>query len=186
MEWKTIERPGYLGKKRDEICGIWDHRFGKGNWRLAWEWGEEVLARPMALQIYEDAYYEYLRENNDALVWLMTTASDVYDTAESNIDSRFDYNKQETINNHIHDIAIRKAVIRNGVWVGGDHLVCVRGSRAEGKRFNPHMIPFHLPNMILDCDVGDYGNNGAWWREKGIEKSVEEFYQLNKVLQARE
>lgn len=183
--WDTKERPGYLGKKRNEIQRLWTERYGEGNWRIAWQWGKFVVSRAEALQFYEDGYYEYLKSNQEVLHWLTSTASGVYDTAPSNIEAGFSYDVQETPNNHIHDVAIRRAVLRNGIWFNGDHLMQVRGPKTEGERLSPHLIPFHLPHMIVPGDIGDYAGKGKWWRELGIENSVEEFYQQNKVLQTK-
>lgn len=142
MGWKTVERPGYFGKSRDQLKSLWDCEHGAGNWRVAWEWRDLVIERREALQIYEDAYYEWFRKNSGILKNLTGNYSDVYDTATSNVDSKFDYDIQETPNNHLHDIAIRRAVLRNGVWFSGNELLCVRGGGA-GKELNPHFIPFH-------------------------------------------
>ena len=182
-EWKTIERPGYLGKKRDEVYSLWDKEYG--NWRIAYQWGELVIPRREGLQIYGDGYYEFLKNNPDTLEWLISTASDICDTAESNIEAGFDYDCQETPNNHIHDIAIRIAVMRLGKWFKGDHLMHVRGKGTEGEILSPHMVPFHKPELIWQGEIKDYSSKGKWWRELGIEKSVEEFYQQNKVLQIK-
>jgi len=186
MAWKTIERPGYLGKKRDEVQRSWDERFGVGNWKIAWVWSGLVLDRPEALQLYEDGYYEFLKFSSRTLKWLVRTASDVYDTAPSNVSAGFSYDIQETINNHIHDVAIRRAVFRNGVWFEGSQLIQVRGKGSDGESLSPHLVPFHRHDLILDANIRDYGGKGLWWRQLGIPKSIEEFYQHNKVLQIRE
>src|SRR3989344_6042428 len=123
MGWKTVERPGYFGANRDEIHARYNETFGHDSWRIAWQWGDQVIERPEAFQIYEDGYYEYLKANPGVLHWLATTASDVYDTAPSNVEARFSYDVQETPNNHIHDVAIRKAVLRNGRWFFGKRLL---------------------------------------------------------------
>src|SRR3989344_1838645 len=138
--WITVERPGYFGKKRDEVHKQWDSKYGISNWIIAYEWGSLVIPRENAIQLYEDGYYEYFKKYPQVLEWLVSTASDVYDTAKSNVESRFDYSKQETPNNHIHDIAIRKAVFRNGKWFKGDHLMHVRGVDTEGERISPGVV----------------------------------------------
>lgn len=113
MEWKTIDRPGYFGKKRDELVRGWNSQFGECSWRIAWQWGNQFIEKPEALQIYEDGYYEFLKSNPDVLDWLVKTASDVYDTAPTNVKAGFSYKHQETQNNHLHDVAIRRAVLRS-------------------------------------------------------------------------
>ena len=179
--WQTIERPGYLGKKRDEVQGLWTRKFGKDNWRLAYQWGSLILPRCEGIQIYEDAYYEFFKRDPATLEWLVSTASNVYDTAPTNIQAGFDYENQETPNNHIHDVAIRRSVMRLGKEFSGDHLVHVRWTGSEGYQINPGVVSFHLPNMIVPGVIKDYGGKGIWWHDQ----TIEDFYQRNKVLQVR-
>jgi len=70
-------------------------------------------------------------------------------------------------------------------------LVHVRPGK-EGEKLGPHLIPFHLPNMIYRGQIKykgeerDFLINPPWWIKMGIENSVEQFYQQNKVLQVLE
>lgn len=181
--WVMVERPGYLGKKRDEVARGWDEKYGAGNWRIAYEWCGRVVPREFALQLYEDGYYDFFAEDPGIQVfqWLLRTASDVYDTAETNVQAGLDYFQQETPNNHIHDVAIRRAVLRCGEWFKGDHLVHVRWTDSEGFAVNPGIVPFHMPHRILQHDIQDHGGKGLWWRPL----TIEDFYQRNKILQVR-
>jgi hypothetical protein len=181
--WKTIERPGYLGKARDAVYAQWDKEYGQGNWRIAYKWVGNVIERDIGLQIYEDGYYNYLYsdEGINILDWITKTASDVYDTAPSNA-GQLDYIRQETPNNHIHDVAIRRSVLRLGYLFKGDHLVHVRGSDSEGYRLCPGIVPFHIPGLIMDKNIKDYSGRNFWWRDN----SIEDFYQRNKILQVKE
>lgn len=182
MVWKTIERPGYIGKKRDEVHARWDQQFGKDNWQIAYQWGDVVVPREMGIQLYEDGYYQFFSKEPSTLDWLVSTASEVYDTAPTNILAGLSYTHQETANNHIHDVAIRRAVLRLGKQFKGDHLMHVRWTDSEGYRINPGVVPFHLPEMITAGEINDYGGKGIWW----FKNTIEEFYQQNKVLQVRE
>ena len=182
MTWKTIERPGYLGKKRDEVHGKWDQQFGKDNWKIAYQWGNGIVSREIGIQLYEDGYYEFFNKERSTLEWLVSTASDVYHTAPTNAQEGFDYTNQGTANNHIHDVAIRRAVLRLGKQFKGDHQMHVRWTGSEGYRLNPGVVPFHLPEMIIPGEINDYGGKGSWW----FENTIEDFYQKNKVLQVRE
>lgn len=188
--WKTVERPGYLGTSRNQVHDSWNERFGEGRWKIAWQWGNYVIERPMALQIYEDGYYHFLKANPQILDWLVNSASDVYDTDISNVQAGLSYDVQETQNNHIHDVAIRRSVLRLGRFFAGDHLMHVRPEQ-EGERLGPQLIPFHLPEMIYRGDTlykgkpRDFTVSPPWWIEMGIRDSVEEFYQNNKVLQVK-
>ena len=140
---------------------------------------------------YEEGYFEYFRTNPSVLDWLVTTASDVYDTDPSNVQAGLSYDFQETPNNHIHDVAIRNAVLRNVRNFNGDHLVHVRPEK-EGNKLGPHKIPFHLPEMIYRGQTSYKGNardfekNPPWWVAIGVPDSVEMFYQQNKVLEIEE
>ncbi|HEY4481687.1 MAG TPA: hypothetical protein VI489_02430 [Candidatus Brocadiaceae bacterium] len=188
MEWETVDRPGYFGQDRDEIHKKFDDRFGENNWRIAWQWGDLVIERPEAMQVYEDGYYHFFKRNKGVLDWIVSTASDVYDTSPSNVKAGFSYDMQETPNNHIHDVSIRRAVLRNGVWFKGNHLVHVRPKK-EGRDLVPHLIPFHLPHMIYKGSIKykgkerDFSKDPPWWIKDGIPNSVEQFYQQGKVLQ---
>ena len=181
MEWKTVERPGYFGKKRDEIIASFDKKYGESRWRLMYSFGDCVIPREIAIQVYEDGYYEFLRKEKTTLEWLISTASEVYDTAPSNVESGFDYKIQETPNNHLHDVAIRRAVARLGEKFRGDHLVHVRWTDSEGFRLSPGIIPFHLPHLIFQGEINSYSGKKPWWRAN----TVEDFYQRNKILQVK-
>lgn len=181
MEWKTVERPGYFGKKRDEVIDSWNKQYGESNWRLMYSWIESVIPREMAIQIYEDGYYEFLKKEKETLEWLVSTASDVYDTAPSNVDSGFDYKIQETVNNHLHDIAIRRSVARLGKRFRGDHLVHVRWTGSEGIRLSPGIVPFHLSELIVPGEIKSYSGKTPWWNTG----TIEDFYQRNKILQIK-
>lgn len=182
MNWKTIERPGYFGKKRDELYKLWNKQYGESKWRIAYQFGDLIVPREIGIQIYEDGYYEFFKENPDTLEWLISNASDVYDTAPTNVQARFNYTEQETPNNHIHDVSIRKAVLRSGKWFKGDHLMHVRWTESEGFRINPGVVPFHHPELIVPGEIKDYGGKGIWW----YKDTIEDFYQRNKVLQIME
>lgn len=177
--WETVERPGYLGKKRDEVQNGWNLKYREGNWRISYQWGSLVIPKREAIQIYEDGYYEFFKQNKETLDWLIQTASNVFDTAETNVQANFDYEKQETLNNHIHDVAIRRSVLRLGRLFSGHHLVHVRWTGSEGYRINPGVVPFHMQEFIVPGEINDYGGKGIWW----FPNTIEDFYQRNKVLQ---
>jgi len=182
--WIVVERPGYLSKKRDEVFASWDKKYGKDNWILNWQISQtELISQKQAYQLYADAYTEFLRTWPNILEWLCSF-EEVEDTAPTNVNSGTNFYIQETPNNHIHDIAIRVAMKALNAKFLGTHkrLLKVRGKGTEGEILSPHMVPFHKPEIIFQGEIKDYGGKGKWWRENGIENSVEEFYQQNKVL----
>lgn len=191
MGWETVERPGYFGEKRDELQAGFDSQYGMGNWRIAWEFGELALERSEALQLYEDGYYEHFRNKPELVDWLVKNFSNVFDTSPTNIKAAFSYDVQETPNNHIHDVSIRRAVLRRGVWFSGGKLLEVRSTNGEGWVLSPCNVPFHLPHMIYQGQTmykgkeRDFISDPPWWIKRGVRNSVEEFYQQNKILQLK-
>lgn len=175
-KWQLVERPGYIGKRRDEMNAQWNSNYGIDNWQLAWQWGSQYLPLFVTLNIYEDAYYHFLANSPDLLYQLVAQASDVYDDAPSNVASGLDYTQQETNLNHWHDIAIRRALLRNGQWFAGTELVHIRHSQSEhplSMLLSPGQVPFHRPDLIVQPELERW-----WWHAS----SVESFYQSNKVL----
>lgn len=149
LDWKIEEYPGFLGKKRAETEAKWDALCGDGTWKIAYRWGDEIIPRFMAIQLYDDSYVHHFQRHPEDLIWLVETASDVYDTDPSNVHSGLDYTIQETLGNHLQDIAIRRALVRLGERFRGDHLVQVRWKDTEGFKLNPGVVPFHMPEMIV-------------------------------------
>lgn len=178
--WKTAGenqgRPGYLGKHKADKYVQWDNQFGSGKWRLVWKWGNRFLNFVQACGVYEEAYYQYLKNNPNVLRELLSVASEVYDDAVSNVSSRFDYTKQETNRTHIQDISIRHVVHRLGKKFEGDRLIQIRHDRGEhplSMTLSPGVVPFHKPGRIIKPWLT------GWW-DAG---TVECFYQSNRVLQ---
>jgi hypothetical protein len=174
MIWRTIERPGYFGLKRDEFHRQYNERFGKENWRIMWQWNNEVLPFPIASLIYEDGYYADSFKREDLWKELASVAKDVYDHQESDVLSCLDYTVQNGFATHLQDIAIRRVMLRRGLEFKGDKLVQVRGHKEYwGQNLSPGKIPFHLPDLIVVPHLE------RWWNRN----SIEDFYQSNKVLQ---
>ena len=170
---RLIERPGYLGRKRDEMHERWNKEYGKSNWTFVWNFGERQLNFLEACRIYEDAYFMDSFAREPAWVWLFQNAKDVFDDAETNTTSSLDYQKQETNRTHLQDIAIRNVGRRRDWKFSGDRLIQVRGPESEGYIFTPGLVPFHLPKLI------EQPNIAPKWAEPN---SVESFYQNNRWL----
>jgi len=176
--WRTVERPGYQGKLRDTCFQEWDETFGKGNWRMVWKIRNQYVGRLGAYLLYEDAYFLFLQEHPDVLKQLITEARDVYDDEPSNVNSGLDYMKQETKRTHLQDIAIRRSLVRMGLWFKGTELIRIRqemGPHPLSMILGPGKIPFHRPDLIEKPELL------GWW-DPG---TVEAFYQSGKVLQVR-
>ncbi len=181
-QWKDAARPKYLGANRDNIFADWDKTYGCGHWRLAWRVAGIDVDFQGACALYEDAYFFYLRQHPLTLRRLLRDASNVYDDAESNVHSGFDYAKQETNRTHVQDIAIRRCVLRHGKWFQGKELIQIRDSMGKhplSMELSPGQVPFHLPDLIEPYE--DTRRNAQWYKVG----SVEDFYQRNRYLQIR-
>jgi hypothetical protein len=174
--WIPRGRPGYLGKRRNDQFAKWNEIYGSRNWRLVWSFGGAVLDFLGVCAVYEDAYFEFLKNNNEILCQLTHEASDAFDDSSSNMRSGFNYLKQETGRTHIQDIAIRRCVARLGTWFSGKDPIRIRdnrGSHSLSLILSPGQVPFHRPELI-NCNPELTG----WWKSK----SVESFYQSNRLL----
>ncbi len=172
--YKRIGRPGALGSRKDEVLKNYDKVYGVDNWRLVWNVNGTFVELDGALAIYEDAYFEHFKKNPDELKGLTENFANVYDNNISNVESWFDYYHQEFKGNHFQDIAIRRCLIRNGLWFKGTDLLEVR-MREPGIRYNPGRIPFHRPEWIPQPEL-----EGFW--EAG---TVESWYQSAKYLEVK-
>lgn len=177
--WHEVERPGYFGRHRDDKYREYDQRFGPGRWQLAWHLsGAIYLELQEAVMLYEDAYWQFLASSRDVLDELQSACSNVYDDDVSNVSSGTDYSRQETGRTHLQDIAIRRCMLRLGLWFSGSGLLRIRDREGEhplSLTLSPGRVPFHMPWLLL-------GPQTAGWWEPG---SVESFWQTKKTLLAR-
>ncbi len=177
-KWKPTERPGPFGGKRDSRFDELDERYGKGNWRIAYKIGNKFLNFEEARKVYEDAYYEFLRSNLGITKLLIDSAWNVYDDEETNVDSGFDYSRQETKRTHIQDIAIRNALRRMGIRFKGNELIQIRheqGDHPLSLLLSPGAVPFHKPDLLEP----PMENAEKPWYKKN---SVEDWYQRAKYI----
>lgn len=182
-KWKSLGPVGYLGSRRDAQFAEWDEEYGKGNWKLGWRVGDLFVSFAEACILYEDAYFRYFEKNPAVFHELISTASNVYDDAPSNVLSGFDYTVQETGRTHVQDIAIRRCVYRLGEWFFGTELIQIRdslGTHPLSMTLSPGQVPFHLTHLLearLNTPAGK-----QWWKDG----SVEDFYQRNRRLFVKE
>jgi len=162
----------YFGMQRDKIHEGFNQTFGEKCWDIKWFIDNKIISQLDAIQHYEDGYLHFLTKNKDVLDWLISTASEVYDIAPSNIKSGLDYRIQECNATHLQDIAVRRVLARLGQEFQGDHPIQIRDHNSKGYILNPGKVPFHKPESILERDIK------SWWDKY----SVEDFYQSNKAL----
>jgi hypothetical protein len=175
--WKTLERPGYFGKKRDEIFRQYSEKYGADGWRTMWQWNGEIVPWLVACHIYEDGYYADSFKREDLWRELSHTAKDVYDYNPADVESGLDYTVQKGIATHLQDISIRRVVMRRGWKFEGDKLVQIRShSEYWGENLSPGRVEFHLPELIIAPHIE------SWWDNN----SIEDFYQSNKIIQVKE
>jgi hypothetical protein len=192
--WETVGRPGYFGRKRDEIHAGYDAKYGKGNWRLVWEATnaqrrdfdpEEMLPdephffefNDSCIALYEESYFRYMKAHPE-IVEIVVSYGECIDNAPTNVASGLDYRKQESFSTHIQDIAVRNCLTRLGTWFKGpeDKIMVIRSKDDNGYILNPGNVPFAWPNLIKD------EKHTPWWAGAA---STEAFWQAAKTLQMR-
>ena len=170
-----IGRPGQIGSRKEEIYHNYDKVYGEDAWRFAWYVNGTSVDLNGALAVYEDAYFEYFKKNLAELEWIANNFSNVYDNNVSNVNSGFDYSIQEFGGNHFQDIAIRRCLIRNGLWFQGKDLLEVR-LKGAGKKYSPSEIQFHKPEWIPQPELK------GWWKPS----SIESWYQSARFLEVKD
>lgn len=169
---KGYFRPGFFGEDRQVIFDRLNEWFGEGNWKIGHMVEGQFISPRKALDLYEDAYFEFFKTQPDELEWLVKNAKDVYDNSLSNIESGTNYDKQEKPDHHYQDIAIRRVLKRLGRKFEGDEYIQIRGLLSKGYRLNPGLVPFHRLDLLLRPELS------GWWKPN----SVESFYQSTKVI----
>lgn len=132
-----------LGTKRDEFVKLLNKRAGKGNWYWAFQVGKLLYSWEFGLQLYEDAYWLYLKNHLTSLKELVTNYGDVYVIDKKDLQAGLDYKKQAQYEDHYSDIAIRRSLRRLGVWFKGDRLL-----KLSDSEFSDSKIPFHLTHLV--------------------------------------
>ena len=173
-DWINVGRPGAIGSRKAEVLANYDQFYGRNNWQLIWDVDGTALDLNGALILYEDAYFEYFRKNPEELKWIADNFADVCDNNPSNVNSGWDYSLQESESHHFQDIAIRRCLIRNGLWFKGKDLLEVRIG-GKGEKWDPGRIPFHKPEWIMVPELK------GWWKPD----SIESFYQSCRYLEAK-
>ncbi|HUT82233.1 MAG TPA: peptidyl-tRNA hydrolase [Candidatus Bathyarchaeia archaeon] len=171
-EWAILGRPGYAGKKKRLRRSELATKFGENNWTIFHLVDGKLLSREDALTHFEKSYLKYFSENPETLEWLINYASEIYDTAPSNVDSKLDYSIQETEAAHLHDIAIRRVLKQLGREFQGNTLLQIRGEESDGYILTTGQIAFYKPELIINPQLK------GWWKKN----SIESYWQSNKVL----
>lgn len=140
----------HLGKKRDKFTVFLNNKVGRGNWFWGFQLRSGLYSWSYGLQIYEDAYWCFLKNNLTLLKELVKNYGDVYVIDKSDLSSGLDYKKQLQSEDHYADIAIRRSLRRLGLWFQGEDLLKIPASE-----FSESSIPFHLKYLIRGDKVSD-------------------------------
>ena len=174
--YKKLYRPGFFGRRRDEIVARLNGEYGEGNWTLVWEAaGHPQLEFAKACEhYYETSYVQWFANNRDELDFVCSFGECI-DNAPTNVQSGLDYNKQEAFSTHIQDIAIRNVLANFGRKFDGpvDKILVIRSADSEGYKYGPGNIPFFAPDLI------ERPSRAPRWANSG---SVEDFWQSNKYV----
>ena len=171
-KWAILGRPGFTGKKKKQNRKELLDKYGEGNWKIAHLYDGKLLSREEALIHFENSYQKFFEDNPEILEWLLQIAKDVYDNQESNVNSGLDYSIQETVDAHLHDIAIRRVLQKIEKEFQGDTLLEIRGENSEGFILSTGQVPFYEPKLIQRKQLK------GWWGKN----SIESYWQSNKVL----
>jgi hypothetical protein len=186
--WQTVERPGYLGKKKDETFRLWNEKYGEGGWRIVNEManGEIFSHEDIIWKVYVPGYVAHFLKNPDQAKFITDNYSYTYDkdlvTKEQAFDIYALYNKPG-VANQFHNVALNLALeYYLGYQFKGARPLQVRegkpgtpdSEQPEGFMWSPGRILSVRPDLIPAVDL-----QGAWWG-KG---SIEDLYQKSKALQ---
>lgn len=186
-EWKKLRRPGYFGRRRDEIVAGLDAEHGEGGWRLSWGVSNEkrLEFNAACIEFYEESYVRFLKNDakyrtraQEEMLSHICSYGECIDNAMTNIQSGFDYRKQEAFSTHIQDIAVRNALRRLGRKFEGppEKILVIRSADSEGFKYGPGNVPFAWPELIEQPSLCPK------WANAG---SVEDFWQSNKWIEVR-
>lgn len=198
IEWKTVERIGYVGGDRDAYNKSWNIQHGHGNWRIAWETKEGTIEQfeDIFWKVYVPGYAEYFRSHMDEARFITNSYSFAYDHDLIEKPEAFNpkalYEKPNTHSNQFHHVALNIALEWNlGLQFRGQEPLQVREGKAKlvyvgnsvledkssfpaGWRWSPGRIP------AIRYDLVEKPRQG-WWQPG----SIEDFYQSTKVLQVK-
>jgi hypothetical protein len=177
--WRTMFRPGYFGRRRDQRIATYNATYGAGNWRLAWVVNGRAYSFVEACKLfYEQSYYRWLADHPEEVDFICSFGECI-DNAPSNVLAGRDYAHQESYSTHIQDIAVRNVLYRLGREFEGpaDSVLVIRSADSNGYRFGPGNIPFYVPELITQPEICPR------WANSG---SVEAFWQSTKMVQVRQ
>lgn len=165
-----------ISKNRERFIHSINKRVGKGNWFWVFKVGKKLYSNNLGMQLYEDAYWIYLKKNIDALKLIMNS-NEIYIINRHDIESGLSYTQQNhPYQEHYADIAIRRCLRRYGTWFRGNELLSLVGSKLDDAR-----IPFHLPHLVNSPDK----TLRSWFNSSRaivVAKTIEDEAKLSEIL----
>jgi len=162
VNWRTVERPGYLGKRKEIEYARWNNQYGEGDWRLVWETakGETWFYGDVFWKIYVPGYTIYFLGHLDEAEYLTKEFSYAYDKDMICRNEAFDPNalyEKTGRPNQFHNVAFNIALEYGlGLSFQGGRLIQVREGKPEtsvetwpeGWRWSPGRIATVRPDLI--------------------------------------
>lgn len=189
--WFSVERPGYLGKRKDGKVREWNEKYGDDNWKLIWETalGEEMAYEDVFWKVYVPGYVKYFLEHPEEAEYLTKNFSYAYDKDLISRKDAFDPHalfEKPGFANQFHHVSLNIALeYFLGKKFKGVKPIQIRAGKPGtdlstwplGWKWHPGRIPAVMVDLIPDTNI-----EGKWPWEPG---SIEDFYQKAKVLQVR-
>lgn len=142
-----VEVPLSLQVERNKFANGLNSKIGKGDWFWGFRAGKKLYSWSWGLQLYEDAYWSFFKQSPTHIRNLVAY-SNVYVYGRGDIESSLDYKKQTQLYDHFQDIAIRRCLVRFGVWFKGMDFL-----KLPGSDFDDSKVHFHLPHLIHKPDA---------------------------------
>lgn len=210
--WIAIGVPGFSGDDKTRRQQLLNDRFGADGWRYGHYVRGVIVAPSIAIAEYEESYRQFLRRQPELVDYLVTTCGNVYDWGVENVYDD-EYEQPHTAMNHYQDISVRRVIgelVDDPAWpmvtdthrddvelrdlgtgavhrvprargLRGDALLQIRDALSPGYFLNPAVVPVHDPALLVGAP-----NHLGWFLEEGCAHlSVEAFWQMSKVIEAR-
>lgn len=174
LEYVSV--PVNLRLDRSKFIEGLNSKIGVGDWFWGFRVGKRLYSWNWGMQLYEDAYLEFIKHHVTLLNELVNY-SNVFVLDRHDLNAGLDFQKQNQTKEHFSDIALRRCLVRLGVWFKGIELLKIPGSQ-----FDEEKIPFHLPHLIFKPDK--ISSIKSWLSNRLIiaAKSIEDKAQLANVL----
>lgn len=171
-KWVPINRPGYLGLRRDEVADQLNAQYGVNRWGYGWKYYGKYFPFAQAFEtLFCRAYYEFLIDNPDALADI-ASYDEVMCINKNDIKSGLNYRIQRADETHLADIAIRRAMVGLGVRFYDTEIKNILHI-TPGHKYHPGNVPFFVPDQILKPKLSP---------DTTMSGTIDDFWQNNKFV----